>query len=258
MMTIRVVWRSSVACVVAKPAGLATQSVGDVPSLELALIRQWQDRSRPDTPTRPGSYLAFPHRLDRPVGGVIMVALSKKAAGLLGQQFETRKISKAYLAWVEGDLEPAGDGSEWVWTDRLRKVLGEPRAEVVADQPLDLHRVPSGCAEEAGKVAITRVRVLRREAGRTLVRLHPETGRMHQLRIQCAHRGHPIIGDDRYGASPHPGWDAEARKMVLSGDAIALYAHQIGFHDPANGRWTEVRDLPPWDALRVTEADLLP
>jgi 23S rRNA-/tRNA-specific pseudouridylate synthase len=257
MMTIRVVWRSSLACVVAKPAGLATQSVGDVPSLEWALTQQWKDPSAADTPKRPGSYLAFPHRLDRPVGGVILVALSKRAAGLLGQQFETRKICKAYLAWVEGNLEPASDGADWVWTDRLRKVLGEPRAEIVGDQPLDLHSVPGHSAEEAGKVAITRVRVLRQESGRTLVRLHPETGRMHQLRIQCAHRGHPIVGDYRYGASLNPDWDAESRQIVLSGDAIALYAHRIGFHAPEGGRWTEVRDLPPWETLKVTEADLL-
>jgi 23S rRNA-/tRNA-specific pseudouridylate synthase len=248
MITIRVVWESPQASVVIKPAGIATQAPAGLPSLEFALRGQWFGEEAVARTSDPATYLALPHRLDRPVSGLLLVARTKRAARLLGQQFESRKVAKRYLAWVEGIYRPnkdvtAADPSDTVWHDRLRKLEGLPRAEIVAD--------PANSQE-----AITTVRVLGYAADRTLIELSPETGRMHQLRVQSAHRGHPIIGDIRYGARHDPAWDEAIEPdrypdRYLGGEAIALHAWRLGFHDPISGKWTEVRQLPHWQRFDV-------
>lgn len=185
-----------------KPAGLPTQAPPAAESLETTLARQLHHRS---------AYLAFPHRLDRPVGGVILVALGKRAARLLSEQFASRKVVKEYRAVVSGRLQP----SEQRWSDLIVKIPDQARAEIVAsDQP-------------GAKPAETRVTVLDYDPGRdqTTLQLFPETGRMHQLRVQAAHRGHPIVGDPIYGGSVD---DAT--------HSIALEAIALTFHDPRNGR----------------------
>ncbi|TVP93906.1 MAG: RNA pseudouridine synthase [Planctomycetaceae bacterium] len=242
MTPIPVLWRCPIACVVSKPAGLATQAAADIPSLERRLIDEavttdGTDANRFETP-----YLALPHRLDRCVGGVILVARSKRAARLLGQQFETRKVSKSYVAWVEGEPisadELASSQGGWVtWRDRLRKLSGKPKAELLAVDAPD---------EADAKEAITLVRIARRRGGFTLLEMRPQTGRMHQLRVQTARRGAPIVGDRLYEARENAAWQAEAERIVAGGDAIALHAVRIGFHDPSTSRWVEVDDLPSW------------
>ena len=115
---IEVLWDGQIAVVVDKPAALSTQAPGSAESLETRLRSQFAQRS---------DYLAFPHRLDRPVGGVILVAFTKKAARLLGEQFMARKVNKDYLALVAGRVEQGRS----VWIDYLRKVPNQARVEVV-------------------------------------------------------------------------------------------------------------------------------
>lgn len=253
------IWQSSSCLVVRKPAGLPTQAPPPHPSLESRLRAHFAA-----TATAPSSdYLALPHRLDRPVSGLILVARTKRAARLLGQQFESRKVSKRYLAWVEGHVEI--DPTALTWHDRLRKLPGQPRGEIVdldVDDPQPTTAAVPDSQRENGSqrdgrvsTAITEVRVVRQQGQRTLLELHPLTGRMHQLRIQSAYRGHPILGDRLYGATTQ--WrSAMEIEMELSGPAasdspitsIALHAWQLGFHDPANGKWVEVTDTPDWPA----------
>ncbi|MGB7347061.1 MAG: RNA pseudouridine synthase [Pirellulaceae bacterium] len=194
---------------VRKPAGLSTQAPIGAESLESRLRDQLQSRRK---------YVAFPHRLDRPVSGVILVALTKRTARLLSDQFATRKIEKTYLAWVEGIY-----AGEELWQDSIRKIADQPRGEV--------------CEESAdgAKQAETKVQIMRSDtkSGRTLLRLSPVTGRMHQLRIQAAHRGHAIVGDGVYGS-------ANSGSTTAAKSRIFLHAHSITFHDPKNGRQTRV------------------
>jgi len=224
---IGVLWKSPGCIAAMKPAGLATQAPPAFPSLH-GLLRE--QLSLP--------YIAFPHRLDRPVSGVILVALNKRTANLLGQQFESRKVIKRYLAWVAGDATvcPAH------WEDFIRKLPDEPRCEITIQTHPD------------AKLAVTRVRVIRSDRSRTLLELSPETGRMHQLRVQCAHRGHPIIGDAMYGSTII--WrEATATRLENSAAAadsnpvaaIALHAWQIEFHEPNHGKRIRVEAPPPWD-----------
>src|SRR5690606_36958487 len=91
---IQILWRSPQCPVGFKPAGLATQA----PAPHASLDHHLRGALDPSDGAA-GAYLALPHRLDRAVSGVILVARSKRAAGLLGQQFQSRKIAKTYLAW---------------------------------------------------------------------------------------------------------------------------------------------------------------
>ncbi|QEF97163.1 Ribosomal large subunit pseudouridine synthase A [Stieleria maiorica] len=220
---IKLLWESDLAVAVDKPAGLATQAPAGIDSLESRLQRQFDRRD---------SYLAFPHRLDRAVSGVILVALTKKAARLLSAQFASRKTRKQYLAVVEGRIE-VGRSSPQQWDDFVRKLEDQPRAEV--------------CDESAphAKPARTIVKTLALDtvADRSLLELSPITGRMHQLRVQTASRGHPIVGDEMYGAAgsatggaanPHTG-------------RILLHAHGLEFHDPSNGRLVRVESPCPFE-----------
>ena len=188
-----------------KPAGLSTQAPPGGESLESRLRQQLQSRS---------DYLAFPHRLDRPVSGVILLALTKRAARLLSDQFAIRKIRKTYLAWVDGKFTD----DQTRWEDWIRKIPDQPRGEV--------------CDEltQGARQAQTAVQFLRYEsqANRTLLRLDPITGRMHQLRIQAAMRGHAIVGDATY--------EDPRSSLSESPPLISLHAYAITFHDPRNGR----------------------
>lgn len=210
---IDVLWDGEAVVVVDKPAGLSTQAPGTADSLEIRLRAQFKDRS---------DYLAFPHRLDRPVGGVILVALRKRAARLLGEQFMARKIKKDYIAQVAGrivDTEP-------VWIDHLRKIPDQAKVEIVAE------------SDDQAKLAETAVEVIRYDQAndRTWVKLSPVTGRMHQLRIQAASRGFPIVGDLLYGGPPLPG----------EPNQIQLRAHSICFFDPRNSRPVTVTASDNW------------
>ncbi len=189
-----------------KPAGLATQSPPGTDSLENRLREQLADRT---------SYIAFPHRLDRPVSGVILVATTKRAARLLSDQFATRKTAKTYLAWVHGKA----CREDLHWQDWLRKIPDVARVET-CDESAD-----------SAKHAETHVELVHFDdsANRSLLRLKPITGRMHQLRIQAASRGHAIVGDQQYGSS-----------IDLVPDRIMLHAESITFHDPKSGRRTTV------------------
>ncbi len=203
MNPIKILHEGGSVLAVRKPAGLSTQAPFDAVSLENQLRVQLQSRS---------TYVAFPHRLDRPVSGVILVALTKRAARLLSEQFASRKIEKNYLAWVHGRYQ--GDA---VWRDSIRKIPHQPQAEI-CDK-----------ADDNAKHAETKVQVVRLDdqRNRTLLRLSPVTGRMHQLRIQAASRGHAILGDERYGSTG-------------TADRLLLHAHCITFYDPQNGRQTRV------------------
>jgi 23S rRNA pseudouridine1911/1915/1917 synthase len=162
---------------------------------------------------KPGNvYLGVPHRLDRPVSGVVLFARNSKAAARLAEQFQRHQVTKVYRAIVDGAVSPA----EGVWEDFVRKLPDEARTEVVAaDAP-------------GAKLAALRYRVLADVEGGRHVELRPTTGRMHQLRIQAAARGWPIRGDELYGSHTQFGPPADlARDRV-----IALHAFSLTFLHP--------------------------
>ena len=231
--TEKMLWDGEVAIAVEKPAGLPTEAA---PSLD-SLRRRLREALGPRT-----GYLVMPHRLDRGVGGVVLAALTKRAARLLSAQFASRKVEKIYIAILQGRLEvespAAGETFAVRWVDTLSKVPGEPRVRLSQD-PL------------RGQRAETDVEVIRYDprADHTWVRFRPITGRMHQLRVQSSTRGHPILGDERYGG--RPGRPTPGR--------IALHAASLRFHDPRNGVRVHVVSPPPdpadWLSCFATPGD---
>ncbi len=224
-----ILWDGGHLIAVDKPPGLSTQSPPGGESLESQLKVQLADRS---------DYFAIIHRLDRAVGGVVLVALRKKEARLLSDQFSSRKVIKQYSAVVNGRIEPSD--SDMVWIDHVRKIADQPKAEISAVGGSD------------AKIAETRIEVVGHDANsnRTLIRMYPHTGRMHQLRIQAAHRGHPIVGDVLYGSQTRLDSSGDPDSNDSS-DALMLRAESIVFHDPKNGKLRTVRGpaLPSTDAF---------
>jgi 23S rRNA pseudouridine1911/1915/1917 synthase len=210
---------------VAKPAGVvSTHFTGHEETLDRAVKQYLKDRYH-----KPGNvFLGIVHRLDKPVSGVLLFARTSKAAARLAEQFRAGTVEKVYWAVVEGTAEPVeGDLDDW-----LKKDHAAGRVEVVGP------RTPGA------RQALLHYRRLAGQAGLTWLELRPRTGRTHQLRVQLAHRGHPVYGDARYG-SAHP-----------FGRGIALHARSLTFQHPVRHEpVTLTAEVPrPW---RGRFADLL-
>lgn len=150
---------------------------------------------------KPGNvYIGLVHRLDRPVGGLMVFARTSKAAERLSKQIQNRTFQKTYYAVVQGQIvEPNG-----TWKDLIKK---------------DIRKNTSYISSE-GKEAILQYHVLAFEKGLSLVEIELETGRSHQIRVQFSSRNHPLYGDQRYNKGARPG------------EQIALFAGKLAFIHP--------------------------
>ncbi len=169
--------------VVAKPGGLPTH--GGTGHTDSVAARLRSMRPKADFAPTPA------HRLDKATSGLLTVAKTYQALRDLQELFASGHAAKTYLAWVAGSVEP---GAAWTMRDQLEKT-GKPGKEKVR-------------ANDAGKIALAHARCLdtRPDAkdGRSLLALDLVTGRTHQLRVQLADRGLPIIGDRKYGGPAGP------------------------------------------------------
>lgn len=193
--------------VVCKPPGVLTQAPPGIDSLEVRIKEFLQAR---DGVT--DAYLGVPHRLDRPASGALVLAKDLRTTRKLGLQFELRRVHKVYWACVEGQVTP----ETGMWEDHVLKVPGEPRAEVVAP------------GHPQGRRAVLHYRVLKTTAWGTWLEIELETGRTHQIRIQAASRGHPVLGDFQYSSTVPFGPQHEDVRLR----AIALHARSLTFRHP--------------------------
>jgi RluA family pseudouridine synthase len=191
-----------------KPSGVLTQAPHGIDSLEVRIKAFLKERGDPAAEV----YLGVPHRLDRPVSGAMIFALDWKTTRRLAAQFEMRRVRKTYWACVSGRVEPR----EGTWTDRLRKIPGLPRAEVVE------------AGHPEGRQAVLHYGTIGSTPWGSWLEIELETGRMHQIRVQAASRGFPIVGDTDYGASVPFGPQHEDRRLR----AIALHARTLSFKHP--------------------------
>ncbi|HEX7447184.1 MAG TPA: RluA family pseudouridine synthase [Pirellulales bacterium] len=227
MSEIELLYESGPCLVVLKPAGLATQAPPRFDSLEKRL-RAWLARRDP----RPDHvYLAVPHRLDRPVSGVMLFATRRRAAFKISRQFERREVQKTYWACVTGQVQPP----EGTWIDHMRKIYGRPRAEIVAP------------GDAGAQLAVLRYRTLGMTRWGSWLEIELETGRTHQIRVQAASRGHAVLGDAFYG-SEAPFGEQHADERLR---AIALHGRALGFKHPTSGEAVTVVAEPgaAWAAL---------
>ncbi|MEM1417078.1 MAG: RluA family pseudouridine synthase [Myxococcota bacterium] len=177
----------------------------------------------------------FAHRLDRETSGVVVCGKHGEAEVALKLAFERRQVKKVYLAIVRGGLEDARD------------VIDLPMGAV--DEGLHVLMT----VRPDGAKAVTHVERLEVREGASLVRLSPESGRQHQLRVHLAARGHPIIGDKLYGpAGPAPflavidDGPTDALLRELGHGRQALHAHTLRIAHPRTGEPLELSSpLPP-------------
>jgi 23S rRNA pseudouridine1911/1915/1917 synthase len=209
-----------------KPSGIVVHPVNAI--RENSLIRML--RRQEGTPT-----LRLAHRLDRETTGVLLVAEDAQTASALSTAFERGHVHKEYLAIVGGDV--AGDAGTIdlaIGADDGRRVF--VRRAVVS----------------GGESAVTRWRVERRLHGATLLRLFPETGRRHQLRVHLAALGHPILGDILYGRPDADYIDLvkgarDARRDDGGPARQLLHGSRLVFPDPAGAGNVEVEAPLPSD-----------
>jgi 23S rRNA pseudouridine1911/1915/1917 synthase len=195
---------------VCKPAGLPTQAPPGIDSLEVRIRAFFQERDQPPN----NVYLGIPHRLDRPASGAMVFATRRRAAHKLSQQFERRTVKKLYWACVEGQVDPP----QGTWQDFIRKVYGKPLAEIVLPE------------HPEAKSAVLHYRTLAAANWGSWLEIRLETGRTHQIRIQAAARGHPILGDYQYGAKTPFGPQYDDERLL----AIALHARTLEFDHTKN------------------------
>ncbi|GAB5414818.1 MAG: bifunctional tRNA pseudouridine(32) synthase/23S rRNA pseudouridine(746) synthase RluA [Congregibacter sp.] len=147
------------------------------------------------------------HRLDLDTSGIMIVARGKSAQAAISRLFQERRVHKRYHAWVAG---------------RVADDYGEIDLPIARDWP---RRPLQKICAETGRHALTRYRVLQRQAERTYLELEPVTGRTHQLRIHCRELGHPIMGCDMY-APP---------AVLGAAPRLMLHASQVRFPHPDSG-----------------------
>jgi 23S rRNA pseudouridine1911/1915/1917 synthase len=210
MLGVQILYEEGPVLVVCKPPGLPTQAPPGIDSLEMRIRAMLLARAGPEGYV----YLGIPHRLDRPASGAIVFGTRRRATQKLARQFELRSVKKVYWACVEGRPEPA-DGT---WRDYLIKVYGKPQAEVV------------GPEHPEGRLAILHYRTLAAAELGSWLEIELETGRTHQIRIQAASRGYPVLGDFQYGAKTPFGPLFDDPRLR----AIALHARTLEFQHPTS------------------------
>ena len=190
---------------VAKPAPLLTQGVPPgIPTLEAMVKAYLKERYH-----KPGNvYLGIPHRLDRPVSGVVVFARNTKAARRLAEQFQSARCARSTGPSSSRTRAANCRRKRALWEDWLLKIQDESRTERVAPET------------PKARQAVLRFRRLSTSADGALLEIEPETGRMHQIRVQAATRGWPVRGDFLYGARLPFGPPAELPRDRI----IALHA----------------------------------
>ncbi|MBB4825396.1 23S rRNA pseudouridine1911/1915/1917 synthase [Sporosarcina luteola] len=223
-MHIHILYEDNHLLVVVKPVNVPVQedASGDADLLTLLkddLKRRYQ---------KPGNvFLGLVHRLDRPVGGVMVFAKTSKAASRLADVLRKGNMRREYLAVVRGKPSKRQATLEhFLWKDSRKN-----KVHVV------------GSKSEGAKRAILDYKVIDQTADHSLVAVTLQTGRSHQIRVQLAENGTPLYGDQKYG-----------KGLNRPGEQLALWAHRLEFPHPTTKEQLCFESLPPavlpWQALK--------
>lgn len=204
-MRCEILYEDETIIVIRKPAGLATQSAKTTEPDVVSELKKYLSESGTRNP-----YIGVVHRLDRPVEGLLVFAKTKDAAAGLTKQLSSGTLNKKYYALVCG--KPDSDEGELV--DYLTKEQNMARV------------VPQGTTD--AKKAVLQYKVVKRmPEGLALLDIHIDTGRFHQIRVQMANAGMPLLGDTKYGSQQSIAFGRE-----LGIRYVALYAYRLEFRHP--------------------------
>ena len=174
---------------------------------------------------KPGNvYLGLVHRLDRPVGGVMVFAKTSKAASRLSDQLRRKAIQRTYLTVVHGTMEKnSGRLEDFLVKDHRKNIVRTVHSN-----------------DKDGKKAVLDYENLGQKKGYSLLSVTLQTGRPHQIRVQLSSRGYPIYGDQKYG-----------QQVNKPGQQIALWSNHLTLEHPTKKEQMEFTSNPPdefpWD-----------
>lgn len=215
---LNVIYEDNHIIVVEKPCNVPSQADKTTDTDMLTLVKGYIKEKY----QKPGEvYLGLVHRLDRPVGGIMVFARTSKGASRLSEAIRTNNFSKKYLAVVNGTFE---------------KQAGSFEDYLLKDEALNKSKVVSK-DKKGAKFAKLSYEVVGESNGNTLVKINLETGRHHQIRVQFSNAGHALIGDQKYGKS-------------MPGVQIALWAYELEFKHPTKDEVMKFNCYPkkigPW------------
>lgn len=213
---IKILYEDKDLLVVDKPAGVLSEPKADSPRPDM--VRRIKEYLRRKYKGIKNSYVKLLHRLDAETSGAMVVGLSGAAEGLLSD-FESHRVDRRYVAVVEGAVNQHSG----------RIDLPLEKGEFQFGKKVRI--APSG----SGKKARTDFEVMERYPNATVLRLTVQTGRTHQVRVHLAAIGHPLVGDQVYGAGAIP-----FRRQ-------ALHAQFLGFRHPRTGKKIRVESPLPSD-----------
>ena len=214
MQKLNVIFEDNHIIVVEKIVNIPSQAdkTGDIDML--TIIKDYLKKKY----DKPGNvYLGLVHRLDRPVGGVMVFAKTSKAAARLSEQVRVKEFEKKYLVIVNGKIEPP---------------KGEFEDYLLKNEKKNMSRVVKEGTKNS-KYANLEYDVLKynEETDLSVVKVLLHTGRHHQIRVQFSSRNHSIYGDQKYGGRGH-------------GKPIALFAYSLSFAHPISKERMEFKILP--------------
>ena len=211
MNKLNVLYEDNHIIVVVKEANIPTQKDSSNDMDMLSIVKQYIKEKY----HKPGNvYLGLVHRLDRPVGGIMIFARTSKAASRLSEEVKNHTFKKTYLAVVNG-------------------ILKEKNKELINYISKDKNNNSVITSEKNGKIAKLKYSVIEeiKEKNLSLLKIHLETGRHHQIRVQLSNISHPLYGDQRYGK--------QDKKQ------IALFASEIEFIHPTTKKMMTFNANPP-------------
>lgn len=195
-MKIQILYEDNHLLVVVKPVNVPVQSDISGDDSVLDMLKQYIKEKY----QKSGNvYLGLVHRLDRPVGGVMVFAKTSKAASRLSNQVRNHDLKKEYHAVIVGNINGKGN-----FIDRLLKDKQNNKVSV----------------NQSGKEARLSYEKISFKDHLSLVKVNLETGRSHQIRVQFSHHGYPLYGDHKYNNNSK------------SGEQIALWATKLTFNHP--------------------------
>lgn len=214
MQNLKVIYEDNHIIVVEKTPNIPSQSdkTGDIDML--TIVKQYIKEKY----NKPGNvYLGLIHRLDRPVGGIMIFAKTSKAAGRLSEQVRDKVFRKKYLAVVDGKIDKRqGTLEDYLYKDErnnMSKVVNkEKKNSKFAKLDYEV-------------ITYNEIKNL------SLLKINLHTGRHHQIRVQLSHFGHSIFGDQKYGARG-------------KGKQIALWAYELTIEHPITKEKMTFKDLP--------------